>query len=387
MTDDMNERASTLPELSDARIDEIETALFAQIRRERSAERSAHERRRRVRRGRVWLSAGAAAAVVVVAAAIAPAMPGLLGGASSGSDAAPAIAEQDRNVEGADGGVDLDGPATGDAMSASGIDREIVATASATVRVADPEDAAEQIADTAESLGGYVEAVSIGGGLPMPIDSGMQPLHDTLQPAPESMPGQSRTVSPDTAWLTVRVPASRLDDATAELRQVGEVIASQTDRRDVTGEAVDLRARIDALRASVERLTALVGEADSTSDLIAAEEALAARQAELESYEQQLKMLDELVGMSTLTVSLVAPDQVVAADPAGFGDGLAAGWNGLVATLNGIVIALGFLLPWLAVAAVVLLIVWAVLRTRRRRSRAATPGASEAWEDADADDA
>ena len=83
--------------------------------------------------------------------------------------------------------------------------------------------------------------------------------------------------------------------------------------------------------------------------------------------------------MSTLSVTLVPDTEPVEADPAGFTDGLAAGWNGLVATLNGIVIALGFLLPWLAVAAVVALIVWGVVRLvrgrRRRRADAAPPAA------------
>ena len=53
-----------LPELTDRRIDEIETALFADISRERDAKRA--------RRGRWWIGGAAAAAVIVVAAVIAP---------------------------------------------------------------------------------------------------------------------------------------------------------------------------------------------------------------------------------------------------------------------------------------------------------------------------
>jgi hypothetical protein len=60
----------------------------------------------------------------------------------------------------------------------------------------------------------------------------------------------------------------------------------------------------------------------------------------------------------------------VKADPAGFGDGLAAGWNALVATLNGIVIALGFLIPWIVVLAIAGAIVWALVRLIRRRRAA-----------------
>lgn len=126
----------------------------------------------------------------------------------------------------------------------------------------------------------------------------------------------------------------------------------------------------------MDRLTALMAQAQNVSDLIAAESALSERQALLESYQQQLAMLEDQVELSSLTVSLAPAVEKVEADPAGFADGLLAGWNGLVATLNGIVIALGFLLPWLLVAAIAALVVWGVVRLVRRRRRAAEADAS-----------
>jgi len=372
VNDDMNTEDVILPELTDARVDEIEEALFAAIATDREAtHREGHlaaERARRVRRGRIWLGAGAAAAIVVVAAVIAPSMPALLGGASSASTAenAPDVGgiRDGAGVDLGGGAVQSGGGSVGESdegSSASGAEREIIATASATVRVDDAAAAAQRIGDDAEALGGYVEAMSIGGEQLMPYaaeDGATVPL----------------SASTSAAWITVRVPAARLADATTALGEIGEVTQSQIDRRDVTSEAVDLRARIDALEASVERLTALVSKADSTSDLIAAEEALASRQADLESYQQQLKYLDEQVGMSTLTVSLFEPSPVVEADPAGFGDGIAAGWSGLLATMNGFVLAVGFLLPWLAVVAVIAAVVWLIRRGARRRRRLAHDG-------------
>ncbi len=368
MTEDMDIEDVILPELTDARIGEIEEALFAEIRRARTTEihrAAAAERARRARRGRLWLGGGAAAAVIVVAALLAPAMPGLLGGSAGSAESAADRQPLPVPADGDDAGGDLSAP---DAASEEGgtlsgaSDREIIATASATVRVDDVAAAAERIGDRAESVGGYVEAMSIGGAEAMPYDT--YEYDDAV-----SYPSLSG------AWITVRVPAAELAGATAALADIGDVTASQIDRRDVTSEAVDLRARIDALGASVERLTALVSQAESTSDLIAAEEALAARQSDLESYQQHLKYLDEQVGMSTLTVTLFEPEPPVTADPAGFGDGLAAGWHGLLATLNGFVLALGFLLPWLAVIAVVGAIVWAVRRAVKRRKARATESA------------
>ena len=133
------------------------------------------------------------------------------------------------------------------------------------------------------------------------------------------------------------MPADQLQDVVDELDDVGEVTATNLSRQDVTEQTVDLEARIDAAQASVDRLTALMAQAQSVADLIAAEAALSERQALLESYQQQLEMLDDQVAMSTLSVTVRRTSSPSTADPAGFGDGLAAGWNGLVATLNGIV--------------------------------------------------
>ncbi len=152
------------------------------------------------------------------------------------------------------------------------------------------------------------------------------------------------------------------------------MISSSTAKQDVTAVAIDLQARVDSTRASVERLTQLMAQSGSVSELIEAEVALTDRQAQLESYEQQLAALDDQVAMSSLQVQLTRAAAPTTAEPSGFGDGLLAGWNGLVVSLNALVIALGFLLPWLAVAAVVILVVWLIRRARRRARRRADAG-------------
>lgn len=364
-----------LPELTDRRIDEIETALFADIAKERSA--------RRVRRGRWWIGGAAAAAVVVVAAVIAPTVGGLVGGVggvtgtsdSAVAPDAPAVAPEmgGGGDTGADSGSGVatdesarsDGAALQSSDTATG-QRDIITSATATVVVDDIPGAAETIGEAAEARDGYVESMSIGqSGVVYPVDPSTGFIEDT-----KSYPYQ-----PDGAWITVRVPADELTGMVRELSALGEVTASSVNRQDVTEQTVDLEARIEASQASVDRLTELMSQATSVADLLAAESALAERQATLESYQAQLKSLDSLVDMSSLTVTLQPVVVPVEADPAGFTDGFVAGWNGLVATLNGIVVALGFLIPWLVVVAIAGLIVWAIVRSvrRRRAARAARP--------------
>ena len=129
----------------------------------------------------------------------------------------------------------------------------------------------------------------------VPVDPSSGIVYDSTMPYP---------YTPDGAWITVRVPADGLQSLVDQLAGLGEVTASSINRQDVTTVTVDLQARIEAAQASVDRLTQLMSQAGSLADLIAAESALAERQATLESYQQQLKYYDEQVAMSTLTVTL-----------------------------------------------------------------------------------
>lgn len=368
MRDDMSGWADQLPTLSESRIDAIEAALLAEIARERRSGTPEIERARRARRGRIWLGFSGAAAIVAVAAILAPSMPSILGVTTSGGVAEQAMSEPAPASGDSGGFTDLQGPTSGQVVSGANEEaetgftdrptdvaepREVIATATATLVVDDVAQAAQEIQDLAEGSRGYVEGMRLGraGG------SGERdvPTEDAAMPAPSG------------AWISVRVPTSDLTTVTDALSRFGEVTQSAVDRRDVTSEAIDLRSRVDALEASVTRLTQLIDRAETTSELVDAESALTDRQAELQSARNQLKALDDQVAMSTLTVTLTEEAPAVTADPASFGDGVAAGWNGLLVALNGFVLALGFLLPWLALAAAILVFVIAMRRLRRLR--------------------
>ena len=367
---------SGLPPLTDERIAEMERAVFDRIGREpRAGDASPGHRRRRG-----WVAALGVAAAFAAGALVAPPLMAGIGvgagssstaeGSSTGSSAGDAVGEvaPDAAVDSADGAT-TDTDASGGAVAprddggAKGADapigtvddtREIIVTAEMTLRVADAKDAADDIAALAVEHGGFVESASLG----------LDP--DAGDISPEQPPESG------TGWISIRVPAADLDEVMAAVGDDAEVLRSSISRDDVTAAAVDLRARIASARTSVERLTELMAKSGSVGDLIAAESALNERQAQLESYEQQLKQLDEQVAMSMISIQLTEQTAAAEADPAGFGDGLLAGWNGLMASLNGLVVAVGFLLPWLGIAAIVLLVVW-LMRRRRRAVRTTTP--------------
>ncbi|MCB7136434.1 DUF4349 domain-containing protein [Cellulosimicrobium marinum] len=266
----------------------------------------------------------------------------LLAGCTSGASDAEAGSvvgtAHDRGVEESVAEDDGAGLADSAASDQAEADREVITTGSATVVAEDPLAAVEEVASLAESTGGRVE-------------SRYQSAADGDAPA--------------SAEMTIRVPADRTTATIDALGEVGEVRDLSVEEVDVTGTARDLDARIEALSTSVDRLRTLMGDATTTEDLLAAEQELTSRQADLESLQSQRAALSEQVAMSTLHVSVVAVTPVEQLSPGGFLGGLQNGWNALLSTLNGLVVGLGALLPWLVVAGVVLLVVRWVRRSRR----------------------
>lgn len=359
-----NSPRNDLPILSDETIARIEDSVFAEIATER-APASTSAIRARARRRR-WQTGGGIAAAFVIGVLVTPPILDAVGGAdfstveesmlpgvefdSSSSSPDLMSANAPEEILGAASDSALDAATSGDD------DREIIATAEAILQVQSIPDAAAAIATLAEAHDGYVESTEISKSR-------------LLDGNAESAPADSAY-----GWISVRVPSEDLNDVIAALADTGEVLSWSTTKQDVTSVSIDLQARVDSTRASVERLIELMAQSGSVSELIEAEIALTDRQAQLESYEQQLDALQDQVAMSSLQVQLTREFTATTADPAGFTDGLLAGWNGLVVSLNALVIAAGFILPWLALAGFVVLTVWLIRRARNnhRTSRASS---------------
>ncbi|NRG42981.1 DUF4349 domain-containing protein [Rathayibacter sp. VKM Ac-2835] len=355
--------APELDALDDDRVSALEARVFRSI--------GAARRERRARRRRVATIGSVAAGLLVLAVVVGPLVGGGAGAGSASSAAGSSSEERgaDSGQSGAESAPQFaDGSAQGSAeapgdSSAEATGREVVSTASATLEAGSVADAIAALSATATELGGYVESSSTGSsGSGSAV--GVDPAIDPYRPAP--LPEGAGTVS-------IRVPADRLAEARDSLATLGAVTGSSIDRRDVTTQAIDLRAQVDAAQASVDRLTELIAQAGSLTDLLAAESALADRQASLESAEQQLAALEGQVSLATLTVTVLPESSPVTAEPTGFLDGLLAGWSGLVAAANGALVGIGFLLPWLVVVAAIALLVVAV-----RRRRGPPTGAAEA---------
>lgn len=226
--------------------------------------------------------------------------------------------------------------------------RDVVKTATMTVRVGNPSEAADQAAVIAESANGRVDRRTEDAGT-----------------------GRGRA----STTIVLRVPVERLDGVVRELKELGTVQTAETTADDVTAQRVDLDARIKALQTSVDRLLAIMRDAEDPDSLIRAEGALSERQAELDSLRAQREQLGDQVAYSTVDVSFLA-DQIGGPAPDqynGFFGQVERGWDGLVGVVGDLVLLIGLLLPWLGVLVVAGGVLYGIIRVSRRRRREVAP--------------
>ena len=113
-------------------------------------------------------------------------------------------------------------------------------------------------------------------------------------------------------FISVRVPASKLDDALKWMRQVGvDVLSEASTSTDVTDEYYDLRSRVTSLQATEEALIKLLDRAQDVEDALEVQRELARLQVEIESHLGRIKLLEETAAFSLVNITLdLAPQEM-----------------------------------------------------------------------------
>ena len=227
----------------------------------------------------------------------------------------------------------------------------IIRTASLTVQVKDVPKALDQARTTAEGAGGYVG--------------------DEATTRDED--GNERT------RVVLRVPVERYDEVLADLQGAGRLLERTAKAEDVTDQVVDVDSRIKSQQASVARVRDLMDRATKLSDVVTLEGELSRREADLEALLAQQASLKDRTTLATITLSLSEkPVEKKAAedDDPGFVDALTGGWDAFVTMLRWLAVVFGAVLPFLAAAAL-LVLVWLRLVRPRRRTSPASESAEE----------
>ncbi|MGX1563325.1 DUF4349 domain-containing protein [Streptomyces sp. NPDC055506] len=227
----------------------------------------------------------------------------------------------------------------------------IIRTASLTVQVKDVPKALEEARTGTENAGGYVG-------------------NETTT---RDEDGHERT------RVVLRVPVEKYDQVLAELEGAGKLLDRNAKAEDVTDQVVDVESRIKSQRASVARIRELMDQATKLSDVVTLEGELSTRQADLEALLARQTSLKDRTSLATITLSLSetpAKKKEAKDEDPGFVDALAGGWNAFVTMLRWLAVALGAILPFAAVAALITLLWLRVVRPRLPRRPRPAPATS-----------
>ena len=198
---------------------------------------------------------------------------------------------------------------------------KLIFTASLQVEVPAFGPAALEVARIAASLGGYV--------------SDRQSSED----------GEGR----EQGQITLRIPSEKFDGAVSALRKLGRVKSEGVRSEDVTKAYTDLETRLKVKRETASRLREiLIRQAGKVSEVLSVEREIARVVEEIEQAEGERRYYDNLVSLSTITLSLYEPNSMVtpgALDP--ILDALRGSLRTASESLAALIQLSSGLLPWL----------------------------------------
>ncbi len=327
---------------------------------------------------RHWQGALIAAAAVAALALAAPtALPGLTGAGTDGDDTSStvAIADGPELAAGSAATDDLAAEAPSGAAArdvetlsvpgADVVEPALVRSASLLVGTEDVAGERDAFVATILALGGRVTSETVvtegsdsSGSLDRAAAGVAAEDYALGSPYPWYPTGPG-------VWLTVDVPVDEYEKAMAAARGTGEVVQMQQSSYDAGTQIADVTARVAALEASLTRLTSLLGSAENVSDVIALEQAIAQRQAQLDSLRAQQRNLANQTAMSRISLTLMSPEDARGqVDP----DPEPSWWESFLDWLGELWAWLGRALLIISPLLIATAVIWWVRRRQRRRT-------------------
>jgi uncharacterized protein DUF4349 len=185
--------------------------------------------------------------------------------------------------------------------------------------------------------------------------------------------GTKANHSYSTGTIVLQVPEHNFAMLVDEVRHSGMATSVVTSANDVTGQYVNLQARISALKVSRAQYLKIMTRTDSINGILAVQNQLNNIQSQIEQYQAQLNLLNSETTYATLTVALSVTGHQVN-PPVQSLTGVDKAWHeslhGFAAGFEWLIRIAGPLLFALLVLAALLLLGRLTWRaTERRRSR------------------
>ncbi len=246
-------------------------------------------------------------------------------------------------------------------QTATTTDRLVIKNATLSMSVDDPLKSMNNISKMAENLGGFVVTADM--------------VQQTL----------SNEVKVPQVSMTIRVPADKLDQALATIKQETNqpIISENESSQDVTAEYTDLNSRLTNLQAAEKQLQEIMASATKTEDVLSVYSQLVSVREQIELIKGQMKYYEQSAALSSVSIQLIAN---AAVQPI-----IIAGWQpsgvakealqSLIHTLQslasfGIRVVLLYLPTLLVIFVPIGLVVWglvALVRRARKPKVSATP--------------
>lgn len=103
---------------------------------------------------------------------------------------------------------------------------------------------------------------------------------------------------------SLKVPAEQLETLVAAVGTLGKVDSYQLSSDDISRDYYDIEARLKSAKAEEEQLTLILADCKTVEEVLAVRESLAAVRADIESYQGQINLWDNLVSYATLQLSV-----------------------------------------------------------------------------------
>jgi hypothetical protein len=124
------------------------------------------------------------------------------------------------------------------------------------------------------------------------------------------------SAGPPSGTITLQVPVADFDSVLKQAQALGKTSNLTTKATDVTGQYVDLQARIDALEATRQQYLSILAKATTIGDVLSVQEQLDSLQSQLEQLQGQLQLLTSQTAYSTVTFTVNEPPPPPRIEPA-----------------------------------------------------------------------
>ncbi len=179
-----------------------------------------------------------------------------------------------------------------------------------------------------------------------------------------------------TLQITLRIPSDQFEDFFAGLDQFGKVMNQSTNVENITQRYYSNEANITAKQTELNRLLAMMDQAETIEDMIAVEERISEVEAELSQYQTAKNTMDLDTSYSTITlyieeVSEVTPSSNVA-DSFSYRlkKAFVGGWTNLFEGIGDVFIGILYALPTLIILLIIIFVVIRVIKRAQRKKKA-----------------